>query len=80
MELMSVWYGFYHAFLILLCIMLIMDETFNVRMGCFAPQWSRMGIGYTIMLFVHFRQGYQDTDDSLVAATLSASPNWGWEK
>lgn len=38
----------------MLCLMLIGDETFNVRMGLFAPQWSRAGIGYTIMLCVLF--------------------------
>lgn len=30
--------------------MLMMDETLNVRMGLFSPQWSRAGIGYTMML------------------------------
>jgi hypothetical protein len=54
------WYGCYHGMLCefqtrkimiadgvegILCICLIMDETFNVRMGLFAPQWSRMGHG-----------------------------------
>lgn len=39
-------------FPVVLCLMLIMDETFNVRMGLFAPQWSRAGIGYTIILSV----------------------------
>jgi len=33
----------------LLCIMLILDEFTNVRIGIFAPQWSRAGTGYTMM-------------------------------
>ena len=49
-ELIPVWYGFYHVHICLLCVCLILDELFNVRMGIFAPQWSRMGNGYTIML------------------------------
>ncbi|WVQ82068.1 hypothetical protein IAT38_004196 [Cryptococcus sp. DSM 104549] len=57
------WYGCYHGCLILLCCFLIGDELMNVRFGCFAPQWFRGGIGYTIMF--------------LAAATLSTSPNWG---
>jgi hypothetical protein len=36
----------------LLCIMLMIDEMFNVRVGLFGPQWSRMGNGFTIMLWV----------------------------
>nr|ODN86352.1 hypothetical protein L203_04054 [Cryptococcus depauperatus CBS 7841] len=57
------WYGCYHGFLCLLCVFLVVDELFNVRFGCFAPQWYRSGIGYTIIF--------------LVSATLSTSPNWG---
>lgn len=45
-----VWFGLYHTFIILLCFMLIADEALNVRMGLFAPQWSRMGTGYTVIL------------------------------
>ncbi|WVQ74744.1 hypothetical protein IAR50_004349 [Cryptococcus sp. DSM 104548] len=57
------WYGCYHGFLCILCLCLMGDELFNVRFGCFSPQWFRGGIGYTIMF--------------LVSATLSTSPNWG---
>ena len=32
--------------------MLIADDTINIRMGIFAPQWSRAGQGYTAMLWV----------------------------
>ncbi|OCF30649.1 hypothetical protein I316_07697 [Kwoniella heveanensis BCC8398] len=46
-----------------LCLCLLGDELLNIRFGCFAPQWFRAGIGYTIIF--------------LVAATLSTSPNWG---
>nr|ODN98883.1 hypothetical protein L204_02847 [Cryptococcus depauperatus CBS 7855] len=60
------WYGCYHGFLCLLCVFLVVDELFNVRFGCFAPQWYRSGIGYTIIF--------------LVSATLSTSPNWGATK
>ncbi|WRT68223.1 uncharacterized protein IL334_005199 [Kwoniella shivajii] len=59
-----VWYSCYHIFLIFLCISLLGDELFNVRFGCFAPQWFRAGNGYTMMF--------------LVSATLTTSPNWGW--
>lgn len=34
----------------IICICLIGDELLNVRFGCFAPQWYRGGVGYTIML------------------------------
>ena len=44
------WYILYHGWILLLCLMLIGDELFNVRMGLFAPQWGRAGTGYTIML------------------------------
>ncbi|OWZ40595.1 hypothetical protein C353_03810 [Cryptococcus neoformans AD1-83a] len=57
------WYGCYHGFICIICICLIGDELLNVRFGCFAPQWYRGGVGYTIMF--------------LAAATLSTSPNWG---
>ena len=36
----------------ILCLMLILDELVNVRVGLFAPQWNRAGHGYTIMLCV----------------------------
>ncbi|ORX38687.1 hypothetical protein BD324DRAFT_621947 [Kockovaella imperatae] len=58
-----VWYGFYHVHLGILAFMLILDELFNVRMGIFAPQWSRMGNGHTIMF--------------LVSSTVTTSPHWG---
>ncbi|WWD18910.1 hypothetical protein CI109_103366 [Kwoniella shandongensis] len=62
---MLAWYACYHGSLILLCVALMVDETLNIRFGCFAPQWHRGGIGYTIMF--------------LAAATQATSPNWGWK-
>ncbi|KAK1921878.1 hypothetical protein DB88DRAFT_474992 [Papiliotrema laurentii] len=58
-----VWWGWYHSFLILLSLMLIVDETLNIRFGLFSPQWRRAGTGWTIIF--------------LVTATFTSSPNWG---
>ncbi|EIW67433.1 hypothetical protein TREMEDRAFT_64689 [Tremella mesenterica DSM 1558] len=49
--------------LAILCLMLVMEEFINVRLGLFAPQWNRIGTGYTIMF--------------LACATLATSSNWG---
>jgi len=38
--LISVWYGFYHGTLFILCLMLVTEEVINVRFGTFAPQVS----------------------------------------
>lgn len=58
--------------------MLMADETFNVRMGLFAPQWSRAGIGYTIILCVCF-DGHTSIADSQACPCACSTPRPGME-
>ena len=62
-----VWFGMYHGFICLLCVMLIIDETLNIRFGLFSPQWTRAGNGWTIMLCVDYCATF---------SVLSLTPAW----